>query len=113
MPFLSAADTLDQLIADAVRAIPAGQVASYSAIGQCVGLNRGGRRVARMLAGNDDPTLPWHRVLRAGGKIAFAPTSVEFSEQTRRLRSEGLRVVGARVLATARERGLDEELWGG
>ncbi|MGQ0801965.1 MAG: MGMT family protein [Pseudomarimonas sp.] len=113
MPFLSAADSLDRRIADAIRAIPTGQIASYSGIGQRVGLNRGGRRVARMLAGNDDPTLPWHRVLRAGGRIAFAPDSAEFSEQARRLREEGLRVVGARVFATSRVGGgLDEEIWG-
>ena len=114
MPFLSAAASLDQRIAAVVRAIPAGQFATYSGVGQRVGLICGGRRVARMLAGNLDPDLPWHRVLRAGGKIAFAPCSDEFSEQARRLRAEGLQIVGARVFATiAADGGLDKELWGG
>ncbi len=113
MPFLSAAAALDQRIAAAVRAIPAGQVASYSGIGQRIGLTRGGRRVARMLASNDDPTLPWHRVLKAGGRIAFTADSAEFAEQARRLRAEGLRVVGSRVIPSRGDDDLDTAIWSG
>jgi len=113
MPFLSAADSLDRRIVDAIRAIPAGQIVSYSGVGQRVGLTRGGRRVARMLASNDDPTLPWHRVVRAGGRIAFAPGSAEFVEQARRLQAEGVRVIGARAMpASAAVDSLDSAIWG-
>jgi len=39
--------------------------------------------------------LPWHRVLAAGGRIAFPTGSRAYLEQRRRLRAEGLSVVRA------------------
>ena len=57
--------------------------------------------------------LPWHRVLRADGRLAFAPGSRAFREQKRRLAEEGVVVTGARV-DLARYGGqadLDAELW--
>jgi methylated-DNA-protein-cysteine methyltransferase-like protein len=41
--------------------------------------------------------LPWHRVLGAGGRIAFPKGSRLYAEQARRLRAEGLEVVDGRV----------------
>ena len=41
--------------------------------------------------------LPWHRVVGAGGKIVFPPTSLNHREQARRLRAEGLVVKAGRV----------------
>ncbi len=41
--------------------------------------------------------LPWHRVVGAGGKIVFPPTSLHFREQARRLRAEGVAVKSGRV----------------
>jgi methylated-DNA-protein-cysteine methyltransferase-like protein len=85
---LSAAAETEQRILAAVRAIPRGQTASYGGIGRRAGLPRGARQVARVLAHNDDPDLPWHRVLRAGGRIAFPPASTGFAEQARVLQVE-------------------------
>jgi methylated-DNA-protein-cysteine methyltransferase-like protein len=45
--------------------------------------------------------LPWHRVLGAGGRIVFPPTSRHFKEQARRLRAEGVVVKDGRVAAAA------------
>jgi methylated-DNA-protein-cysteine methyltransferase-like protein len=45
--------------------------------------------------------LPWHRVVGAGGKIVFPPTSLNFREQQRRLRAEGVAVRAGRVPRTA------------
>jgi methylated-DNA-protein-cysteine methyltransferase-like protein len=45
--------------------------------------------------------LPWHRVLGAGGRIAFPRASRAHREQARRLRAEGLRVVDGRVARAA------------
>jgi hypothetical protein len=49
--------------------------------------------------------LPWHRVVAAGGRIAFPSSSREYREQARRLRAEGVRVAEGRV-----ERGALTEL---
>jgi methylated-DNA-protein-cysteine methyltransferase related protein len=105
---------LTRRILDAVRAIPSGAVASYAAVGRRAGLPRGARRVARVLSGNEDPALPWHRVLRADGRIAFPAGSAQFREQVRRLRNEGVAVVGGRVRidAASEPASLDALLWG-
>ncbi len=98
----------------AVRAIPAGQVRAYAEVARAAGLPGRARMVARVLAGNDDPALPWHRVLRADGHIAFAAGSTQFREQERRLRAEGVQVRSGRVrrprLLPADD--LDAALWG-
>lgn len=62
----------------AVRAVPRGQVSSYGAIARRAGLPRHARWVAQVLAASDDPQLPWHRIVRADGRIAFAPGSAAF-----------------------------------
>jgi methylated-DNA-protein-cysteine methyltransferase-like protein len=45
--------------------------------------------------------LPWHRVVGAGGKIAFPPGSRAHLEQTRRLRAEGVEVTNGRAARAA------------
>ena len=101
----------DRILA-AVRAIPSGRVASYGEIARRAGLPRRARLVARVLAQNEDPDLPWHRVLRADGRIAFAPGSRGYREQGRRLRAEGVRVDKGRVRLAPAGDDLDALLWG-
>jgi methylated-DNA-protein-cysteine methyltransferase-like protein len=48
----------------------------------------------------EDLNLPWHRVLGAGGRIVFPPSSRHFKEQARRLRAEGVVVKDGRVAAS-------------
>jgi methylated-DNA-protein-cysteine methyltransferase related protein len=104
---------LTRRILAAVHAIPVGQVASYSVVGRRVGLPRGARQVARVLSRNDDPSLPWHRVLRADGRIALPAGSAQFREQVRRLRAEGVAVVAGRVrMGQVADDDLDAVLWG-
>ena len=100
----------DRILA-AVRAVPAGQVAGSGAIARRAGLPGRARMVARVLGQNDDPALPWHRVLRSDGRIALPAGSEGHREQVRRLRAEGVHVEGGRVAAMRRPT-LDEELWG-
>jgi hypothetical protein len=70
------------------------------------------RLAARVLSANEDATLPWHRVVRADGRIAFPPDSKGFREQQRRLRAEGVRVTTGRVRMPARATpDLDAEIW--
>ena len=108
METLSAADR----ILAAIRAIPRGEVAGYGHVARRAGLPGRARLVARVLAGNEDPALPWHRVLRSDGRIAFPPGSKGFREQVRRLRAEGVPVEKGRVRMKAADAGdLDAVLW--
>jgi methylated-DNA-protein-cysteine methyltransferase related protein len=104
-----AADARARILA-AVRAIPHGQVAGYGEVAARAGLPGRARLAARVLSDNVDPSLPWHRVLRADGRIAFATGSREWREQVRRLRAEGVEVRDGRVARPART--LDATLWG-
>jgi methylated-DNA-protein-cysteine methyltransferase-like protein len=111
MPALSAAEpSAAERILAAIRAIPRGEVAGYGHIARRAGLPGRARLVARVLAGNEDPGLPWHRVLRSDGRIAFPPGSKGFREQGRRLRAEGVAVDKGRV-RMPRNDDLDALLW--
>jgi methylated-DNA-protein-cysteine methyltransferase-like protein len=93
--------------------LPRGSVASYGDIAARVGLPRHARLVARVLAGLADPSVPWHRVLRAGYRIAFAPGSEGFRRQRQRLEAEGHTVRdNGRVVPAMRAVDLDRALWG-
>ncbi|MGH8030681.1 MAG: hypothetical protein ACREO3_12200, partial [Arenimonas sp.] len=64
-----------------------------------------------LLSENDDTTLPWHRVLRSDGRIAFPPDSPDFTEQVQRLRAEGVVVDKGRVRGLRAAASLDQLLW--
>jgi methylated-DNA-protein-cysteine methyltransferase-like protein len=86
-------------------------VAGYGEIARRAGLPGRARMVARLLAHNDDAALPWHRVLRSDGRIAFPPDSPYFAEQVQRLRGEGVVVTNGRVRGLAAAASLDQLLW--
>ncbi len=70
-----------------VAAIPPGTTASYGALAQQIS-GASARSVARALSQlPEDTRLPWHRVIRADGRVADHPGR---AEQTRRLRTEGV-----------------------
>lgn len=98
-------------IVAAILAVPAGRVAGYGHIARRAGLPGRARMVARVLRDHDGPALPWHRIVRSDGRIAFPDGSPGFDEQVRRLRAEGVTVVRGRVRMPA-EDGLDAALWG-
>jgi methylated-DNA-protein-cysteine methyltransferase-like protein len=97
----------------AVAALPPGGVATYGAVAARAGLPRRARLVGHALkVAPRALDLPWHRVVAAGGRIAFPAGSTAHREQRRRLRQEGVDVVGGRVrLPPAAD--LDALLWGG
>jgi methylated-DNA-protein-cysteine methyltransferase-like protein len=49
----------------------------------------------------EELNLPWHRVVGAGGRIVFPPSSRQHKEQARRLRADGLLVKNGRVPPSA------------
>lgn len=87
-----------QRIYAAIRAIPAGEVAGYGEVARRAGLPGRARMVARLLSTGAEVGLPWHRVLRSDGRIAFPAGSDGFAEQSSRLRAEGVRMVEGRVV---------------
>lgn len=79
-----------------VAAIPAGSVSTYGEVADFAGLPRRARLVGRTLSQLTAGTrLPWHRVLRADGRIA--PRGGGEDEQRRRLEAEGIPVLDQRV----------------
>jgi methylated-DNA-protein-cysteine methyltransferase related protein len=97
-----------------IAAIPFGRVASYGEIASRAGVPGRARLVGRVLReAGETIVLPWHRVLRANGSIAFPLDSAAFIEQRQRLRSEGVVIRGARVdlRVFGWQRDLDSELW--
>lgn len=106
------ADDAHRRILAAIRAIPAGEVAGYGEVARRAGLPGRARLVARLLGQNEDAALPWHRVLRSDGRIAFPEGSKGFREQSQRLRAEGVRVEGGRVKGQRPAATLDEQMWG-
>lgn len=99
-------------IVAAVRAIQRGQVAGYGEVAWRAGLPGRARLVARVLSQNRDPQLPWHRVLRSDGRIAFPEGSDGFIEQCTRLRAEGVHLEAGRVRRVRNAATLDAQLWG-
>lgn len=80
----------------AVRAIPRGRVATYGQVAAMVGVPRGARAVGwalRALSSSDEPAVPWHRVVGAGGRISLRAGGGT-DRQKARLRAEGVRFRG-------------------
>jgi len=98
-----------------VEAIPEGTVASYGQVAKLAGLNGGARRVGGALAKAPDRTsMPWHRIIKADGKIALPAGSPGRQEQIKRLEQEGVTVVSGRVdmQQFQWQPDMDELLWG-
>ena len=104
-----------QRVFAAIAAIPCGRVASYGAIAARAGLPGRARLVGRLLGEvPDGMQLPWFRVLRSSGQIAFPAGSAGFREQSRLLRAEGVEVENGRVPLSqfGLDGNLDHALWG-
>lgn len=99
-------------ILEVIRQIPRGQVLGYGEVAAAAGLPGRARLVARLLGINDDPALPWHRVLRADGRIAMPEGSSGWREQCQRLRAEGVAVENGRVKRARPLDTLDVAIWG-
>jgi len=76
-------------IIDAINDVPSGRTASYGGIARAAGVPGRARLVGWVLR-NAEVELPWHRIVRADGRSAFAAGSTEWREQRARLAAEGL-----------------------
>ena len=78
-----------------ILSIPAGKVSTYGKVAAAAGYPLYHRAVARLLRVDPPDSLPWHRVLGAGGQIKLRHDAA--LEQRRRLRLEGVKFRGERV----------------
>lgn len=79
----------------AVAAIPPGRVSTYGRLGERLKLTA--RQVARVLSGltpEESASVPWHRVVAAGGRISTVKLDGVGRRQIAKLREEGIDVTG-------------------
>ena len=79
---------------DAVRAIPAGRVATYGDVAAAAGRPAAARAVGRLMA-TSGRGLPAHRVVAAGGLLGGYGGAE--AAKAALLRAEGLTVLGRRI----------------
>jgi methylated-DNA-protein-cysteine methyltransferase-like protein len=101
-PALSEDSPALQAIWHVVCTIPRGQVSTYGAVARAAGFPGRARQAGFALrVAPRALNLPWHRVVAAGGRIAFPKSTRQYHEQARRLRAEGVRVAEGRVERSA------------
>lgn len=79
-----------------VHLVPQGKVVSYGQLADLAGLPGRARLAGRCLKVTTE-SVPWHRVIRANGALAFPPGSEAFVKQSRLLADEGVAVTRGRV----------------
>ncbi|MEO0478587.1 MAG: MGMT family protein [Planctomycetota bacterium] len=77
---------------DAVRRIPAGRVSTYGDVARALGSVRVARHVGWALAAPTDAEVPWHRVVKSDGKVAFPRDDDRGRRQRVALCEEGVEV---------------------
>jgi len=85
-----------------VQLIPEGKVASYGQVADLAGLPGRARLAGKCLgyvpeSGFMNKPVPWYRVLRSSGQIAFPVGSEHFEQQRALLMDEGVIVKGRSV----------------
>ncbi|MDH5631318.1 MAG: methylated-DNA--[protein]-cysteine S-methyltransferase [Gammaproteobacteria bacterium] len=87
-----------QQIWQTVCSIPKGKVASYGQIADLAGLPGRARMVGKALGyAPEDMNVPWFRVLRSNGQLAFPSGSESAEKQKGLLQEEGVVVLNNRV----------------
>jgi methylated-DNA-protein-cysteine methyltransferase-like protein len=86
----------DRTILDVVRSLREGDVASYGDIADDAGYPKLSRLVGRLLSENEDPDVPWWRVVNSVGRLVPGHET----DQAALLRSEGVTVRDGRVVGT-------------
>ena len=84
-----------------IRSIPKGKVSTYGRVAAAAGFPLYHRAVAKFLRGELSSSVPWQRVVGAGGEIKLRGDAAV--EQRRRLEAEGVAFAGKRVDMAAHE----------
>jgi methylated-DNA-protein-cysteine methyltransferase related protein len=85
----------DAAFRKAIRQIPRGKVATYAQVAAAAGYPLHHRQVAQLLRAAPTGSLPWQRVVGAGGAIKLKYEAA--LEQRTRLELEGVRFRGKRI----------------
>lgn len=110
------ADIRERILA-AIRRIPRGRVCTYGDVADVAGLPRRARLVGTVLRQTPaSRSLPWYRVINAGGRISFPVGSDAYRRQRSQLEAEGVLFIAGRVDLQRqgwpqREAQMDEMLW--
>lgn len=81
-----------------IAAVPHGKVATYGQIAGLSGYPRHARHVGAILRDLPEGSrLPWHRIVRSSGELAFATGSDAWQRQRGLLAAEGVELRGGRV----------------
>ncbi|MBW7470421.1 MGMT family protein [Marinobacter sp. F4218] len=88
----------DQKIWQVVLSIPEGKVASYGQVAGMAGLGRQARYIGRALGKlPEGHSVPWYRVIRSNGQIAFPEGSPTFVLQKELLERDGVEVKNGKI----------------
>jgi len=78
-----------------IRSVPKGKVSTYGKVAAAAGYPLYHRAVARLLRKDVPDSLPWQRIVGAGGEIKLRGEGA--SEQRLRLTMEGVKFQGKRI----------------
>jgi methylated-DNA-protein-cysteine methyltransferase related protein len=85
-------DERDEAFRRVIFSIPVGKVSTYGHVAAAAGYPLYHRAVARLLRCDPVDSLPWHRVVGAGGAIKLKARAA--AEQRNRLKLEGVKFSG-------------------
>jgi methylated-DNA-protein-cysteine methyltransferase related protein len=88
-------DQRDEAFRRIIFSIPIGKVSTYGRVAAAAGHPLYHRAVARLLRCDPVDSLPWHRVVGAGGVIKLKSSAA--TEQRNRLKLEGVKFIGKLV----------------
>lgn len=87
------------MIYETVKKIPKGQVGTYGQVAALAGSKRWARVVGYALHACPDPVgIPWHRVVKQDGSLAFDSAGGGRNLQKELLESEGVRFRAGKVI---------------
>lgn len=89
---------LDTILWRIIADVPNGKVTTYGTVARLAGYPSHARYVGRVLKRLPaDTQLPWHRIVSAGGRVAFSSGSHSYRLQTQRLQAEGVFICDGKI----------------
>ncbi len=88
-------DQRDEAFRRVIVSIPVGKVSTYGHVAAAAGYPLYHRAVARLLRVDPPDSLPWHRVVGAGGALKLKGSAA--TEQRARLKLEGVKFSGQSI----------------